>query len=183
MNRLWRESAPLNYVHIWQYLVHCAKVLHLTPDLTVKTLTKLFSPTPKPKPNCLAAWQEKISDLSPSPPIGLLYSDTLLGPFDYYNHFKFITHCALARIIAMDKTTPCLLCSLPRSNTTHYTKCRTVDFLWTRAASLFDTPPLTAPQILLGRDLELGACHFLTILWKFIIGCIFAGDTQTYDLE
>ena len=38
-------------------------------------------------------------------------------------------------------------------------------------------------QILLGRDLELGACHFLTLIWKYIVGCIFTPDPDTFQLE
>ena len=93
------------------------------PKISVKALTKLFSHSAKPIPNCWKAWQDRFTDLSPNPPIGLLYSDTLLGPADYYNHFKFITHRALARIIAMDRATPCPLCNGSRNQTSHYTKC------------------------------------------------------------
>ena len=83
----------------------------------------------------------------------------------------------------MDRSAPCPICNGPRNHTSHYISCRPIKPLWTRLASLLELPPLTAPQILLGRDLELGACHFVTILWKFVIGCIFAGESHSFDLE
>ena len=83
----------------------------------------------------------------------------------------------------MDRATPCPLCNGSRNHTSHYTECNLIKPLWIRLADLLDMPPLTTPQILLGRDLELGACHFVTILRKFIIGCIFSGDNHPDDLE
>ena len=116
------------------------------PKISVKTLTQLFSPASKPSPNCWKALQDRFPKLSNAPHIGLLYSDTLLGPADYYNHFKFITRRALARIIAMDRSAPCPICVGPRNHTGHYINCRPIKSLWIRLASLLELPPLTAPQ-------------------------------------
>ena len=151
--------------------------------LSVKRLTQLFSPTPPNIPPVTTAWKQRYPSLTDSPPFGLLYSDTLLGPGDYYNHFKFITRRALRRIVAIDRTVTCNLCGETRDYGEHYLLCTAVATLWNRAAQLMDLRYLRPLQALFGRNLELGACHFLTLLWKLIIGCIFSPDVDLLNLE
>jgi hypothetical protein len=145
-------------------------------ELTVKTITNIYTSMKQVPPSCIAAWENLLGPIRWEA-VAVKYHSKILTPRDWASHFKLILHRALFTRTINPKapSNSCRCCHRERERIVHLARCSKLEEVWRCFDRVSRTPAnqITPTYRLFGvrndTPLPLALLDLHTVTWKYIL--------------